>query len=80
MNKLKMNIAIKLDLLLVLFWLAVYFVFHFLAVAINPLVMLVAGLGTILFVHLSITRKILRPLQTFIEIADKVADGDVNEG
>ncbi|HMM61332.1 MAG TPA: hypothetical protein PKC25_14505, partial [Candidatus Rifleibacterium sp.] len=80
MNKMKMSIAIKLDLLLVCLWAAVYLAAVFFDLPVSPPVFVVAGVGTILFVHLSITRKVLTPLQKFIEIADKVADGDVNEG
>ena len=80
MNKMKMSIAVKLDLLLACFWAAVYLAAVIFDLPVSPLVFLVAGVGTILFVHLGITRKVLIPLQKFIEIADKVADGDVNEG
>ncbi|HNS10722.1 MAG TPA: diguanylate cyclase [Candidatus Ozemobacteraceae bacterium] len=80
MNKMKMSIAVKLDLLLACFWAVVYLVAVFLNLPVSPLVFVVAGVGTILLVHLGITRKVLMPLQKFIEIADKVADGDVNEG
>lgn len=80
MNKLKMNIAIKLDLLLTLFWVVVYFAFAYLGYNGNMIPFIFAGIGTLLFVHISIMQKVLIPLQKFIEIADQVADGDVNEG
>ena len=80
MNTMKMSIAVKLDLLLACFWAAVYLAAVLFDLPVSSLVFLVAGVGTILFVHLGITRKVLIPLQKFIEIADKVADGDVNEG
>lgn len=80
MNKLKLNIAIKLDLLLVIFWVAVFFAFKFLGQDLHPGPFFVAGVGTLVFVHMSIMQKVLKPLQKFIEIADKVADGDVDEG
>ena len=80
MNRLKINIAIKLDLTLALLWLAVFGIASLAGLAVNPLAFLLAGAGSILIAHVSITRKILQPLQKFIEIADKVADGDVTEG
>lgn len=76
----KMNIAIKLDLLLILFWVAVYFGLDFAGQPVNPYAMLIAGAGTIAFVHFSLLRKVLIPLRKFSEVADKVADGDVSEG
>ncbi len=80
MNRMKLNIAIKLDLLLAVFWLAVYCVFALVGIPGSPLFVLATGIISIVFVHLSITQKILKPLQKFIDIADKVADGDVSEG
>ena len=80
MSRLKMNIAIKLDLLLVIFWLAVFFGMQLLDYSVSPIPLIIAGAGTILFVHLSLELKVLAPLRQFIEIADKVADGDVSEG
>ena len=80
MNRMKLNIAIKLDLLLVVFWLAVYGIFALVGIPGRPLLVLAVGLVSIVFVHLSITQKILKPLQKFIDIADKVADGDLSEG
>ncbi len=80
MNRMKLNIAIKLDLLLAVFWLAVYCVFALVGIPGNPLFVLATGIISVVFVHLSITQKILKPLQKFIDIADKVADGDVSEG
>jgi len=80
MNRLKANIALKLDLLLVIFWVLVYLAFRFMGRNIDPYSFIAAGVGTLFFVHLSIMQKVLKPLQDFIEIADKVADGDVHEG
>ncbi|OGK09617.1 MAG: hypothetical protein A2W80_07225 [Candidatus Riflebacteria bacterium GWC2_50_8] len=80
MNKLKANIAIKLDLLLVVFWIIIYLAFRFMGYDVNLASLVAAGVGTLFFVHLSIMQKVLKPLQAFIEIADKVADGDVREG
>ncbi len=80
MNKLKLNIAIKLDLFLVIFWVVVYFAFEFLGHDLQLGPFIVAAVGTLLFVHLSIMQKVLKPLQKFIEIADQVADGDADEG
>jgi diguanylate cyclase (GGDEF)-like protein len=79
-SRMKMNIAIKLDLLLILFWVAVYFGLDFAGQPVNPYAMLIAGAGTIAFVHFSLLRKVLIPLRKFSEVADKVADGDVSEG
>lgn len=80
MNKLKTNIAIKLDLLLVVFWVVVYLAFKFMNYNVDLVFVLVTCLGTLFFVHFSILQKVLKPLQAFIEIADKVADGDIHEG
>ncbi|EKD81747.1 MAG: diguanylate cyclase with GAF sensor [uncultured bacterium] len=80
MNKLKANIAIKLDLFLVVFWVMIYLAFRFMGYNVNLESLVAAGVGTLFFVHLSIMQKVLKPLQAFIEIADKVADGDVHEG
>ncbi len=80
MNRLKANIALKLDLLLVVFWVIVYLAFRFMGHHIDIGSYIAAGAGTLFFVHFSIMRKVLKPLQDFIEIADKVADGDVHEG
>jgi len=79
MNKLKLNIAIKLDLFLVIFWVAVYFAFSLMGQEPNASPFIAAGIGTLTFVHLSILQKVLKPLQKFIEIADQVADGDIDE-
>ncbi|HNX76923.1 MAG TPA: diguanylate cyclase [Candidatus Rifleibacterium sp.] len=76
----KINIAIKLDLMLALLWLAVFGIALLAGLAVHPLPFLLAAAGSIIIAHVSITRKILHPLQKFIEIADKVADGDVTEG
>jgi diguanylate cyclase (GGDEF)-like protein len=73
-----MNIAIKLDLFLVILWIAVYFAAKLLNLAIHPEPFIAAGVGTVVFVHLSLSHKVLKPLQRFIEIADNVADGDVS--
>ena len=80
MSKLKANIALKLDLLLVIFWVVVYLAFRFMGRDVDLISFVAAGIGTLFFVHLSIMQKVLKPLQDFIEIADKVADGDVHEG
>lgn len=80
MNRKKMNIALKLDVLLALFGLAVYQAFAFAGWVLNPVPFIIVVAGMILIVHLGIALKILKPLQQFIEIADKVADGDVNDG
>lgn len=76
----KMNIAIKLDVLLVIFWSAIYFALPLLGHEVTALPLLLAGIGTIFAVHLILVRKVLAPLRQFIEIADKVADGDVSDG
>ncbi|GAB4277355.1 MAG: hypothetical protein Kow0029_19960 [Candidatus Rifleibacteriota bacterium] len=75
-----MNIAIKLDLLLIVFWVAVYFGTGLVGLSGHPASFIIAGIGTIVFVHVSLSKKVLSPLRKFIEIADKVADGDVSEG
>lgn len=75
-----MNIAIKLDLWLIFFWSAIYFIFPLLGLPISGPALLIAGICTILAVHLVLVRKVLVPLRQFIEIADQVADGDVSEG
>lgn len=80
MSRFKMNIAIKLDLMLVIFWLAVYFGMAFLGIENKPEPFIAAGIGTILFLHIGLTIKVLAPLRKFIEIADQVADGDLSEG
>jgi diguanylate cyclase (GGDEF)-like protein len=80
MNRLKMNIAIKIDLMLIIFWLALYFGLDFMGQVINPGALAIAGVGTIIFVHFSLLRKVISPLRQFIEIADRVADGEVTEG
>lgn len=76
----KMNIAIKIDLFLVIMWGAVFGAASFLKLAMNPWPFIVSGIATIAFVHITISKKVLKPLQKFIEIADTVADGDVNTG
>jgi diguanylate cyclase (GGDEF)-like protein len=76
----KMNIAIKLDVLLVIFWSVIYFALPLLGHEVTALPLLLAGIGTIFAVHLILVRKVLAPLRQFIEIADKVADGDVSDG
>lgn len=75
-----MNIAIKLDVLLVIFWSAIYFALPLFGHEVTALPLLLAGIGTIFAVHLILVRKVLAPLRQFIEIADKVADGDVSDG
>lgn len=80
MSRLKMNIAIKLDLWLIFFWSAIYFIFPQLGLPISGLALLIAGVCTVIAVHLILVRKVLVPLRQFIEIADQVADGDVSEG
>jgi diguanylate cyclase (GGDEF)-like protein len=80
MSRLKMNIAIKLDMLLIIFWIAIYFGMALIGHPVSALPFMLAGIGTIAFVHISLSRKVLTPLRQFIEIADKVADGDVSEG
>ncbi len=80
MTKLKANIAFKLDLFLIVFWLLIYLAFKFMNYNVNLVFFIVTCLGTLFFVHFSIMQKVLKPLQAFIEIADKVADGDVQEG
>ena len=80
MSRLKMNIAIKLDLLLIVFWSAIYLILPMLGLPMPIIPLLIAGLGTIAAVHLILVRKVLAPLRQFIKIADQVADGDVSEG
>jgi diguanylate cyclase (GGDEF)-like protein len=75
-----MNIAIKLDLLLIVFWSAIYLILPMLGLPMPIIPLLIAGLGTIAAVHLILVRKVLAPLRQFIKIADQVADGDVSEG
>lgn len=76
----KTNIALKLDLFLIIFWVVVYFAFAFLGLDLNPFAFAILGGGTILFVHCGLYFKVLKPLQKFIKIADRVADGDLNLG
>ena len=78
MNKLRMNIAIKIDLFLIIMWIAVYWAAKYFQLAIHPAPFIATGVATLLFVHISIAKKVLKPLQKFIEIADNVADGDVS--
>ncbi len=75
-----MNIAIKLDLLLLIFWSAIYFILPMIGHPMPIISLVIAGLGTIIAVHLILVRKVLSPLRQFIKIADQVADGDVSEG
>ncbi|MEW6708968.1 MAG: diguanylate cyclase [Candidatus Riflebacteria bacterium] len=75
-----MNIAIKLDLLI---FVICAVVFGLAALAGQPVsipVSIFIVLVLIATVHYTLVRKILYPLRQFIEIADKVADGDVSDG
>lgn len=77
MNRLKMNIAIKLDMLLLILGVAMYLSFVFAGFQVNIVVFAASVALMILVVHGFVTSKVLRPLRQFIEIADKIADGDV---
>jgi len=79
MIKRGLNFAIRVDLLLVFVWVAIYLSFPYFAVSIPPLPFIIPGIILILLVHLIITYKILIPLREFAEIADNVADGDLHQ-
>jgi len=80
LNRGKMNIAIKLDLLI---FMVCTVVFGLAALAGQPVtlpVFIFTVLAVIATVHFTLSRKVLYPLRQFIEIADKVADGNVSDG
>ena len=80
MNRSKISIAIKLDLMLIVFWSVLYFALPMLGQNVAPIPFAISGIGTLLAVHFILVRKVIAPLRRFVEIADKVADGDVSEG
>lgn len=79
-NQVKINIALKLDLFLVIFWVLVYCAFVMFGFDLNLSAFAILAVGTILFVHLGLYFKVLKPLKKFIKIADQVADGDLRLG
>lgn len=75
-----MNVAVKLDLLLLLLWLIVSGIFYYLGIDINWINFVSFLPITILGVNCFFHFKVFKPLNKFIRLADKVADGEVKDG
>lgn len=70
------NIAIKLDCILVMFWAAVYCFAHHYGTPIDINIYLYSSIASIVLIHVLVALKIVKPMKKFIDIADKVVDGD----
>lgn len=71
-----MNVALKLDLVLILFWLITAGGFRLLDIKLDWWIVFVLFAGTIILTHLAFYLKVIKPLNVFIKVADKIADGE----
>jgi len=79
MSNIKLNIVIRLDIKLLLFWIAVYFFCYMANIELNIAVFAVFGIVTIAIVHTAIQKGVFGPLHRFLEVADKVIDGNTTD-
>lgn len=79
MSNIKLNIVIRLDIKLLLFWIAVYFFCYMANIELNIAVFAVFGIVTIAIVHIAIQKGVFGPLHRFLEVADKVIDGNTTD-
>ena len=71
-----MNIALKIELYLVVFWALVYAGAWGFGVQPNLVVFLVGAIGSMIIVYFLVRCKVIKPMENFINIADKIVDGE----
>lgn len=76
-----MNIAVKLDLILAAFWALLVIIAQCFGTPGNIIYFIIVGaIGSVILIHCLVTQKVVKPMHNFVDIADKVVDGDVREG
>ncbi len=72
-----MNIALKLELYLAVFWALIIVIAWLVSgVHLNLLILLIGAVGSMALVYYFAKNKAVKPIEKFIDIADKIVDGD----